>query len=379
VLIRLATIALVGLMTVGCEDENKAANLPRPVSDWNPDRPVTERTVYVASDRTGESFTMHNEQDDKPAVYTVDAMVGQINGRPLYASTIFDEIGDETIRTMAANQPKAEFVRDIYILLKNTLGQKITDALLLAEAQASLTEREQAGLLDILRNYREQLISEAGGFVAGAEAKLQRERGISLQEAVEQQRQKILVSKYLQDQLYPRIHVTRYDVERYYQENIEEYQPSPSITVQVLLARNPRDADAVEEALAEGKAFKEISQMRGVRLSELEHSGDIASYDGLAWEQANAAVHALSEGEHSDRVKVPIGSVWVKVAEVETGESQSLPEVYLDIEKRLRAQRFDQLNRKYMAELLDEGNYTPVEQMLDALVEVAVNRYALDE
>jgi len=379
VLIRLATIALVGLMTVGCEDENKAANLPRPVSDWNPDRPVTDRTVYVASDRTGESFTMHNEQDDKPAVYTVDAMVGQINGRPLYASTIFDEIGDETIRTMAANQPKAEFVRDIYILLKNTLGQKITDALLLAEAQASLTEREQAGLLDILRNYREQLISEAGGFVAGAEAKLQRERGISLQEAVEQQRQKILVSKYLQDQLYPRIHVTRYDVERYYQENIEEYQPSPSITVQVLLARNPRDADAVEEALAEGKAFKEISQMRGVRLSELEHSGDIASYDGLAWEQANAAVHALSEGEHSDRVKVPIGSVWVKVAEVETGESQSLPEVYLDIEKRLRAQRFDQLNRKYMADLLDEGNYTPVEQMLDALVEVAVNRYALAE
>jgi hypothetical protein len=375
--LRLFAAILLALVSAGCQDENKAANLPRPVDDWQPDQPITERTVYVAPDREGERFTVAQESTDRPAVYTVDAMVGQINGRPLYASTVFDEIGQETIRTIAASKPKAEFVREIYALLNATLGQKITDALLLAEAQASLNEQEQRGLLDLLRKYREDLISQAGGSLALAEAAVREDRGMSLDEAVEQRRQQILVSKYLQDKLYPRIHVTRYDVERFYEENYDTFNPKPEVTVQFLVARDPRDAQAVDEALAAGTSFKEVGEMRGVRLSEITHSGTIETFDGVAFEQANEAARRLNEGEHSPRIKVAIGSVWVRVAKVQTGESKALPDVYLAIEKRLRAQRFDQLNRKYLSELLKKGNYTPIDQMLDALVEVAVNRYAM--
>jgi len=373
---RLFLVPCLLIAATGCQDDNKAANLPRPADDWQPEQRLNEDVVFVAPERSGAEFKVAEQADDPSAVYTVDAMVGQINGRPLYASTVFKDIGEQTLETMAANKPKAEFVRELYDLLRATLGQQITDALVLAEAQASLTDRERAGLLDILRQFREDLISKAGGTLALAEERMRRERGIDLEEAVEQQRQRILVSKYMQDKLYPRVHVSRHEVERFYEENDEMFNPKPRITVQVILARGDAIARQVIDALAAGKSFEQVGEMRDIRLSELEHSGGPETFDGLAWPQANEAVRGLSEGESVGPVEVSIGQVWLRLHEVRTGESKSLQEVYLAIEKRLRAQKFDRLNRQYMANLLRQGNYTDIDLMLDALVEVAVNRYA---
>ena len=373
---RLMLTLVLTLAAWGCQDQNKAANLPRPTPTWQSDQPASRKTVYAAPDRAGAPTEVVQTTEDPKAVYTVDAMVGQINGRPLYASEVFSEIGEQTLQTMAGAKPKPEFVRDLYTLLRDTLAQKVTDALVLAEAESSLTEQEQMGLLEVLRKYREDLIAKSLGSEARTEQRLRQERDQSLEQAVEEQRQRILVSKYMQDKLYPYIHITRYDVERYYEEHGDQFNPDAVVTVMIIVARNPRDADEVAAALEAGKSFEEAGAVSGARLRTIEYRGKMDEFKALAWDEVNEKAQQLGEGEHTDRVDVSIGSIWVMVADIESGEHVPLSDVYLKIEQQLRAQKFDQLNRKYMAELLRKGNYTPLDQMLEVLVEVAVNRYA---
>jgi hypothetical protein len=87
-------------------------------------------------------------------------------------------------------------------------------------------------------------------------------------------------------------------------------------------------------------------------------------------------VRTLKVGEYSDRTQIAVGYGWVKLEKVVGGEGKTLADSQIEIEARLRTIKFNQLSRKYIDDLLKNGNYTPIDQMTQGLIDVAMTRYA---
>jgi hypothetical protein len=315
-------------------------------------------------------------------VLPMDAMVGQVNGKPIYASTIFKAIGEDVFVRLGQETPRLEFKNKAKELIDADLKSRVVNQLLLAEAEKGLGEREQMGLAGYLVSERERLLAKYGGGVqAIAEENLKKEKGKTLDEEVESIRQRQLTQKFLQEKIFPKIHINRKDVERYFQDHIKEFQQDPSVTLRLLVAPNDKVAEQVEKDLAAGKPFdqvaKEYSVFRAEQGGLMEpYKTSLENFKGLRWDELNAQVQKLKEGQVTPRTKIDIGYAWVKLDKLELGERQELKDVFLQLENTLRAARFQQLTHKYTNDLLTNGNYTPLDQMSKSLLEVAMTRFA---
>ncbi len=368
----LACSALLITALLGC-DRNRTADVPPGPTYLQPES-GDDRAIYVAPAGPDEPIErVEAERDERRAEYAVDAMIGQINGRPMYASQIFEQVGTDTLQTLGQQFPRNEFRKQATVLLGQTLSQMVQDALILAEAEAGLTEQEQRGLFGALQKIREDIISTYRGVESEAEADLADVGGI--EGKLELERQKLLVQKYRAEKVFPGISVNRREVERYYQKNRDKYNPPASIKLALVVARDKSTADAVRAALSRS-TFAEAGKVEAARYLEQEFQSDLAEFEGLRSDEVNQKVRRLEIGQHTDATRTAAGMMWVKLLDIEQGEGKTLTEVYREIENQIRIQKFNQINREHVMELMKKGNYTPVENMLVVLMDVAMNRYA---
>jgi hypothetical protein len=384
----LSLLAMMSLAAAtGCnQDRTEAANLPRTNPTFVRDAAGDPEAIYRVEPGAAQPVEVPADREAIAAGYTIDAMIGQINGRPLYASQLLAGETDQTLRTVGANQPRAQFARLAGELLSTRLSQMVIEELMLAEAESDLTEQQQMGLQAMLRQYREDLISKHGkGSAELADQQMHQQLGYGLAEAVSQRRQDILIQQYIRENLRPRIEVTRREVERFYASHPEQFNPPAEVTMRLMLVTDPQQADAAAEALATGKPFAEVAQQYSTYRSQ---SGGLrepvairlAEYDSLAWPELNTEVRKLSEGQHTPRVQVgPSRWAWAYVEDVQQAQGQTLDAVYLEIERAIERAEFARLDREHREKLLDRSNFTPVDRMLDTLMQVAVNRYAVGD
>jgi len=50
--------------------------------------------------------------------------------------------------------------------------------------------------------------------------------------------------------------------------------------------------------------------------------------------------------------------------------------VFLQIQQKLRSQKLNRLQQRHIQELMEDGNFTPIDQMVQDLLKVAMARYA---
>ena len=311
--------------------------------------------------------------------FTVDAMVGQVNGQPLYAGTVLEPI-IEQLKALGRALPRQEFLERARQLIEARVGQMVADALIVGEAESDLSQQEHAGLANILKQQREELIRFWGkGSVAVAEETLVRQTSRSLDQTLTETRQRMLVQRYLRQKLFPKINVTRKDVQRYYEDHLDEYNPAPRRTLRVIYVEDPAHAQQVDGMLAQGRPFAEVASLPlnryrredGGLMSEQAEGDQV-----FGQEELNHAMLRLQIGEHSPRVQADGRYWWVALDAVETAASRSLNEVQLEIEALLRRQRFQALTEQYRRTLFTKGSYNSIETMSRAIVEVAASRFA---
>ncbi len=311
--------------------------------------------------------------------YTVAAMLGQVNGRPIYADAVLEPIVEQ-LAALGQTLPRVEFRKRAYQLISGRLSQIVADALLLGEAEQRLSDRERAGLQHLLKQEREELIRFWGrGSVAVADESLRVQTGRDLEETLEDTRQKLVVQQYLRQKLFSQIYVTRKDVERYYHEHQDEFNPPRTRLLRLIRVTEASVADEVEARLGAGESFESVAQMEANRYRREE--GGLMSEPAVGEEvfsepELNEAMLSLGVGERSRRVRLPDADWWVYVESMEEPAGRSLREVQLEIEESLRRQRFRDLTQRYREELFKNGSYDPIEEMAEALLEVAMSRYA---
>ena len=309
--------------------------------------------------------------------YTIDAMVGQVNGRAIYARSVFEPLADQ-LTALGRTLDTPTFRRRASELIAGRLDQLITDALIISEATRDLSEGERYGLRIMLQRHREDLLREWGnGSLAVAEDRLRAETGKGVDETLDAYRQQQLVRRYLMQQLLPRINVTRRDVERYYEENLSVYQPPTKRTIRMIKVDRTSAAAQVTKALEEGRAFKDVA---GAVPNQYRPE------DGGLWPEPiigdggmegalGDAIKDLPVGEHRGPIRVGDASWWVYIDSEDKGQSRPLRDVQLDIERELRQNRFRYLSQRYRKRLYDEGSYDEVAKMTRVLLDVAESRY----
>ena len=96
----------------------------------------------------------------------------------------------------------------------------------------------------------------------------------------------------------------------------------------------------------------------------------------LGNEPLNEATLKLAAGGHSPRMKVGSMYTWVYVDTISHGESKSLKEVQLDIERILKQQQYNRYTEEYQKRLLDEGSYNDLVEMHNRLLNICMSVYA---
>ena len=337
-------------------------------------------------------------------------MIGQVNGRPLYASEVLQPLEGQ-FRAIAARTTKAEFRAVVDKVIGDRLFEILFNILYLGEAERNLTEQERFSVKIVLRLNREELVRKHGsGSEARADEELKRKTGKNMEETLEGIRQRMLVEKYQNDIIFPKISVSRRDVERFYNEpaNYDKFNPKPGRKIRVIrVARREGDNQAslqakverIEKALAEGKPFAEVAADQAnlfnregggkFTLTEGEKTTDVIQGTKLFGpEPVNEAIARLGAGQRSERITVGAGENvnhwWIYIEEIITGKSRSLQDAQLEIEQILKAQQYLIIETRYRKKLFDDAGYNvdpanlndPMNLMRRSLVDIAMNMHA---
>lgn len=387
------------LTTAGCSSADKAAT---PANDGDPSSSAdtgqqAQADPQAAPRRVIEDDGLVTEYGSGPVAapadqspvlgalnsdgaIAIDAMVGQVNGRAIYANKVFEPL-HEQLTTRGKELPRQRFRVEVQGIIAKRLESMIIQALILGEAERNLTQREQYGLSEYLKQKRKELINLIGtGSAVVADSRIRNESGITLDERVEEIRKQTLVQSYVKEKIEPQINVSRKDIKRYYKNHYEEFNPPPGRTIHMIRAKDAAAAAQIEMQLAEGKPFLEVAANAKLNRNKPDEQGFFMTTKSKKFfndANINEQVLQLKQGEHTPKFKLGSADTWVLVKSLSTGEARPLRDVQGRIEKKLRDMQYTQLTNRFYAELFETGSYDSPEVMVNRLVEVAMNRYAL--
>ena len=222
--------------------------------------PATQKKTTEVLDR-GSSPALRVGQR-----WPVESLVGQINGRPIFAEEIFKQI--EAAVLLAAQDPNPDNARaQVDAIVRKAFRQQVESELILAEAESRLTPEMKQGLLGWLRDLQESTIAQRGGNRTGAEESLRDEMQMSIDEFVKFRKNAELTGDLLRRKVQPRVVVSWRDVERLYTQRHSAYAPDPVYQLGRIRLNRESQADKIElvrRMLAEKKPFTEIADAVGM-------------------------------------------------------------------------------------------------------------------
>lgn len=314
--------------------------------------------------------------------YSVDGMVGQVNGRAIYTNVVIDPQMRETLARWGRELPRDTFRKRAAERIALRLNSMVTDALVYGEAQRDLSDQERRNLIFMVSRQREKLLREYGqGSPALAEAKLIEETGLNLEKTLEQWRQTAVIQRYMYQKLRPKVNVTRKDVKRYYAEHYDEFNPPATRTVRVIQVESGEDAQYIRSMLDGGVAFAETANDER-NLFRHESGGMMGAMAGdqlFADEGVNRVTLRLEPGQSAGPITVGDKIWFVCVEKFDQPPGQPLMDVQVQIQATLVKQQRREHYERYREKLFDQGSYNSIEQMTLSLLEIATDRYARAE
>ncbi|MFW5653968.1 MAG: peptidylprolyl isomerase, partial [Planctomycetota bacterium] len=290
---------------------------------------------------------------------------------------------------MSLQLSRAEFAAAARFVVARQLDSIIENELVLSEARSELTEEQRAGLLFWISQLRDDQARRAGGAEAVADARLREERGVTLDEEIEQIQTRELMRRQIMVDVLNRVDVTWRDIQRHYRNNYDEYNPPAQIQIALIVVRQDDEETraAVESDLQSGRSFEETAaersrllRSRGGLMDVVSLSEGIEQTSLTRWPEVDALARSLEQGEFGGPVQPEDSDdlIWVYVNQLTDGTGRSLYEVQHEIETQLRNAQFGAELSEYLEELAAAAGVDDRETMVDILWFVAMSRYAPD-
>ena len=312
----------------------------------------------------------------------VDSLVGHINGRPVFADEFLEPIEDRLLRA-AEERTGLERQQVFRAIIDDWLKDVVTNELILAEAEASLTVQQQQGLFALLRMLYEEEIRRGGGTRSGAEQR-RRRSGDDLDQYLGRQKHLVLIDRLRVEKIEPRVIVSWRDIEREYKRREKEFSPPAAVTLARIRLNTAMQADLIDdvnERLAAGESFGKIAEELGFANRGVWETFEMgpAGLTGIeVSEPMKEALAGLDAGDTSAPFALGSGTVWLHVVEITRPVARSIydPEVQIMLKNMIRNRRSQAEWVRYVNSLLDRGIYDELDQMADRLYRIALDRYA---
>ena len=357
--------------------------------------------------------------DSVGVALTVEKLVGQINGRPVYANTILNPIADElaaAAKTMSRSEFSTTIRESLYseteqmgiILRRGSVYNLVKDDLLLSESLSGMSKQQSYGLISIIGQMRSGLASAQGGSHTQLRQDLSTQMGVSVDEFLEFQRDSILRDELYRQKIMPKVNVSWRDIQREFEEVsfdeevlYEEDDTRTAVIVQELrtggkslreieaargyvtlgrinLSNDDPRIDEVNVAISEGASFATIAE-----LVEVQDGGVWNTYKmgqgGIADIKAGALIRGFlvgaTEGDIIGPLELSSGVNWFAVLEVQEPISLYNRQVQMAVQASLKELQFRREGDRYVESLWGEGSLEKVKSMADSIATIAVQRF----
>jgi hypothetical protein len=324
---------------------------------------------------------------------TVESVVGQINGRPVFASEVLEPL-DGALRA------SAEKAKDVNSWQKAAaeaivpeLKRRVADELILSEARRNLSPEQKQGLLHFLGQIQGALISQNSGSEVKADEQLREQNGRSLGDEARDIVDKELIRNELNNKVTPRVAVPWRDVQNEYERQHDKWYPPTEFTFRLIYAPTdkPESVTRIQTLLAAGTPFEKVAEDAANEFNRREQGKlvrktQVAQAEGefSPWPDVNTALRTVGVGQtvgpivfapdkNNPEVK---RTAWVYLDKVDQKPGTSLYDAQLDVEQELRDERTTAEQQRYFERLWKRGNVSQLELMVDKLMVVATERYA---
>jgi len=319
---------------------------------------------------------------DAGVAWPVEGLLGQVNGRPIFADEFFELIEDQ-LRQAAANPDRGVGREQFIRIVRAAFVRTVESELVVAEAESQLTAEQQQGLLAWLRTIQEETIAERGGSRSAAEASLAAEEDKSLDEFMQQRRDVAIAGRLLNQKLEPRTIVSWREVQQAYERDRKIYNPPPQIRIGRIRFDSKAEIDKIERMkllVSQGKTFPELVRAFDVPKDGVWQTSDLTA-EGIGGLPLNDSVKSrlkdLKPGEVSQPLEQTDLTSWFSVVSIDTPVSRSIydREVQLAIEGQLRAVRKSIERQRYIATLRSRWVNDDIAEIEQRLVDFALERY----
>jgi len=368
---------------------DRTASKPKPIA-MQPLEPSPSETIALVGgpDQTPlalENATTRSGLPTRSERLIVDRMVGQINGRPIYASEFFKDM-DARLRAEVAKLEPREWIIFASQNIDKELADRLRNELLLAEFQSALSPEQRQGVLGFLAYIRENIRRQSGGSEARATERLLRTEGLTLDEKVEQQKEQQFIFEQVRREVNSHINISYRDIKRRFEQDREKYATTAEAALCVIRVRasNVDAISAVTDALARGESPLEIanehgtfkSAERGLHRVELDDAGYRTTKIFDPPELDNPA-RELSIGQISAPIEYRNSVWWIHLEDIHLPEQVTLYDMQLQIERQIQLERQIEEERKYFIELAGNSSFSDTAAMKRELLEFAADRYLI--
>lgn len=315
----------------------------------------------------------------------IDRSVGQINGRPIYASDFLADM-DDRLRRNAERMKRPEWVKETFTLVGQKLRDQVRDELLLSEFSTNLKPEQKIGVAAFLDKVQEDLRSGNLGSETLANKRLLEEEGKTIQQKARDIGDKAFIQDWLRRTVYNRVQVTEREVRRYYENNPAEFrEPGKAVFRIIQSARSDAGKLArIESGLAGGESFDTVAEIEsewrrnakeGRFTLEVRLEKPLSEAEVFGPANLNAAARALSVGGRTDRIDAGASAWWLMLVSVTEARQVPLYDVQLAIERKIRNERYREEETRYFSGLLKRSSATNLEEMALKITEFADQRY----
>ncbi len=262
------------------------------------------------------------------------------------------------------------------------LVAQVQDLLLYQEASKGITDQ----ILTVVDQYvdqeiRDRVTREFGGRQSRFEVHLA-SLNMTLEDARQKVRRRILVVKYLQDNIIPKIaDPTRGELLEYYDANIQSYtEPARRELFMIQIPKDPdpesarADIERAHARLLAGEAFETVAReaSKGIHAAEGGRWGDIQSPLQGRFAAPSAVFFALSREQISEIVETDDAFFIVRTGKVVEARTRRFADVQPELVERFRNAQFDILRSEMLQECIDRAIIEPREDLfVQAVVEAA--------
>ena len=354
----------------------------------NGNKITTQTTEVVSTAPDGATMTQKVPQQIDAQIsinqrWPVDSLVGQVNGKPLYASE-FLKTREDRIITIAASPNRVQARDQVVQMISEAFDQYVNNLLIISEAEAMIPKEGQEGVLAWLKDLQEKEIANRGGSRADAQRSIEEEfPGTTIEEFMNRQKNQALAGDLLRRRVQPRTIVSWRDVEHLYDQNSATYNPLPSIWIGriAILKSNQANVDKVNASFAQGKTFAQVAAEVGVpdggfwREISIPPGGIDAIPDLV--DEIKTRIKALALNKVDGPMESKTQFVWMTLISSQQEPTKSIFDstLQLQLRRQIENKRYSIEQARYFQTLRTHWVATDLESMKDRLIAITMNRY----